>query len=107
MSTTKQKGGPQPASLLQELPSLTVGLLTLPIRSRLRRRHALHRDRKSAVSALRYRDEFTIEPDRFKHRIDPSFHHLFRAHRLVALVLIEMTPQHLQRAIALPVLGKD
>src|SRR6266404_2079706 len=56
----KEAGRSPPLDPPLHLPSLTVGLLTLPIRARLRRRHALHRDRQSAISALRQRDELSI-----------------------------------------------
>src|SRR5260370_42511607 len=65
----------------------------LPIRARLSRRHPLHRDRQSAISALRQRDELSIGADRIKHRIDARFHHFFRADGVVALVLIEVPPE--------------
>src|SRR5205814_6756689 len=67
-----------------------ISLASLPVRSRLRRRHALHRNRQTAVSIMSQRDELAIGANRFKHRIDARFHHLFRAYRLVTLVLIEV-----------------
>src|SRR6266498_4261302 len=67
--------------------------LTSPIRLRLRGRHALHRNRQASIRAFGQRDKLTVSANRVEDRVDTRFHHLFRAHGIVTLVLIEVTPQ--------------
>src|SRR6266404_1145120 len=90
-SQNNKEAGRGPPLLRSQIPDRK--FKQLPIRTRLRSRHALHRDRQSAIGALRQRDELSIRTNRIKHRIDARFHHFFRADGIVALVLIEVPPE--------------
>src|ERR1043165_6406090 len=69
--------------------------------------HLLIWNGKPAVRVSRERDELRVFAQREEDEINARFHHLFGAHRLIALVLVEMTLEQRESLLFLTCLRVD